>query len=61
MLVLQDYFTSENLNFQNSSELKEFLQMQNPTVLKKYKEQIKKARSDLIVEGIGTGIRIHKK
>lgn len=61
MLVLKHNFTGENMEFKNSTELKDFLKMQNPTILKRYIERLKHVQPDLVVEGIGTAIRIYKK
>jgi hypothetical protein len=61
MLVLKHHNTSENMEFKNSTELKDFLKMQNPTILKRYKDQLKHLHPDLVVDGIGAAIRIYKK
>lgn len=60
MLVLKHNFTGENIEFQNSTELKDFLKMQNPLMLKIYKNKLKQTHPDLVIDGIGTGIRIYK-
>jgi len=61
MLEIVDIKTKEKKEFKNSSELKDFLKMQNPTFLNQYKDEIKNKYKDLVIDGIGDSIRIFKK
>ncbi len=61
MLILKDFFTRENVEFENSTGLIDFLKMQNPTVLRSYKKQFEDIKPDLKIEGIGSNIRICKR
>jgi hypothetical protein len=58
MLTLIDP-NSKKIEFKNSKELKEFLSTQNPGTVKKYKNQIKKIKPELIIDGLGSSLRIY--
>ena len=60
MLVLKHYKTKEDLEFENSTSLIEFLKMQNPSYLKSYINQFKLLQPTLKITGIGPNIRIKK-
>ncbi len=59
MLVITNNFTGENEEFEDSGELKKFLSYQNPMQLKIYKAKLKEVQPTLIIEGIGTGIKMY--
>lgn len=60
MLIMKDLYTGEPLEFENSSTLKEFLKMQNPTALVYYK-QIAESSKPIKIYGSGESIVIKAK
>jgi hypothetical protein len=60
MLVVDNCFTGETLEFKNSTELKEFLKFQNPTALRKYKSILSDKLPNIKIDGMGSGIRFLK-
>ena len=57
-MTLQDPISKEDVAISNSTEMKEFLCVQNPTLLRGFKEQIEKERPDIEVVGCGDGVKI---
>jgi len=57
---MKHFVTNEKLTFKNAKELREFLQLQNPTALKHYKKELKHLNPLLIVDGLGRGLTIKK-
>jgi hypothetical protein len=60
MLEVKNIFTGENVEFKNSTELKEFLKMQNPTIMKQYKQELE-SKADIRIVGIGSDVKVLKK
>lgn len=59
-LVLKHYIKGKDVEFKNSTELKDFLVLQNPKMLARYKTQIKQLHPEIIIDGIGEALRIRK-
>jgi hypothetical protein len=61
MLTLKNCFTGENVEFENSTELKEFLSFANPTALKSYKSQLETLQPDIKIVESGSALKICKR
>ena len=57
---MKHFVTKETLKFKNAKELREFLQLQNPTALKHYKKELKRLNHLLIIDGLGRGLTLKK-
>jgi len=57
---MRHFVTGEELNFSTIKELREFLQLQNPTALRHYASELNRLNPLLIVDGVGTELTIKK-
>ncbi len=57
-MILQQWKTKEDVELRTPKELREFLTMCNPTILKFYISQLEVLKPYIKVEGIGTGIKL---
>ena len=57
---MNHFVTNEKLTFKNTKELRQFLQLQNPTALKHYKKELKRLNPLLVIDGLGRGLRLKK-
>jgi len=58
MLVLINPFHQEKYEISNSGELIPFLKDKNPTLLRSFKEQISKVYPNIIINGIGSSLKL---
>lgn len=57
---MNHFVTNEKLTFKNAKELREFLQLQNPTALKHYRKELKRLSPLLNIDGLGRGLTLKK-
>ncbi len=57
---MKHFITGEKLKFKNAKELREFLQLQNPTAIRHYKKELKRLNPLLIIDGLGRGLKLKK-
>lgn len=57
---MNHFVTNDKLTFKNAKELREFLQLQNPTALRHYKRELKRLNPLLAIDGLGRGLKIKK-
>ena len=60
MRKMKHYVTGDDMSFKNIRELREFLQLQNPTALKHYIKEIKELNPSLVIKDMGKNLTISK-
>lgn len=57
-MILKHWQGGNDIEVKTPKELKEFLMMCNPSMLKVYKEQVHQQRPDIKVDGCGVGLKL---